>query len=127
MNIHESAENDLERILMLQERLGYARSVDIAAELRVTKASVSVAMKRLRENDYITMDSEGLLMLSPKGREIAERVYARHKVLTAFLVGLGVSEEQAAEDACKVEHDLSEESYAALWRFVQGAQLSESE
>ncbi|MDY3868389.1 MAG: metal-dependent transcriptional regulator [Pyramidobacter sp.] len=127
MNIHESAENYLERILMLQERLGYARSVDIAAELRVTKASVSVAMKRLRENDYITMDSEGLLMLSPKGREIAERVYARHKVLTAFLVGLGVSEEQAAEDACKVEHDLSEESYAALWRFVQGAQLSESE
>ena len=127
MNIHESAENDLERILMLQERLGYARAVDIAAELRVTKASVSVAMKRLRENDYITMDSEGLLMLSPKGREIAERVYARHKVLTAFLVGLGVSEEQAAEDACKVEHDLSEESYAALWRFVQGAQLSESE
>lgn len=118
MNIHESAENYLERILMLRERLGYARSVDIATELQVTKPSVCIAMKRLRENNYIEMDNDGLITLTPEGLAIAERIYDRHKVLTSFFCSLGVSKENAADDACKVEHDLSEETYAAICRFV---------
>ena len=118
MNIHESAENYLERILMLRERLGYARSVDIATELQVTKPSVCIAMKRLRENNYIEMDNDGLITLTPEGLAIAERIYDRHKVLTSFFCYLGVSKENAAADACKVEHDLSEETYAAICRFV---------
>ena len=118
MQIHESAENYLERILMLRERLGYARSVDIATELQVTKPSVCIAMKRLRENNYIEMDNDGLITLTPEGLAIAERIYDRHKVLTSFFCSLGVSKENAAADACKVEHDLSEETYAAICRFV---------
>ncbi|MBO5492775.1 MAG: metal-dependent transcriptional regulator [Pyramidobacter sp.] len=118
MQIHQSAEDYLEKILMLNERLGYARSVDIANELKVTKPSVSVAMKRLRENNYIEMDRDGHITLLPAGRAIAERIYDRHKVLSAFLRELGVSDETAAEDACKVEHVLSEESFSAVCRFV---------
>lgn len=118
MQIHQSAEDYLEKILMLHERLGYARSVDIANELKVTKPSVSVAMKRLRENGYIEMDSNGLITLTPKGKAIADRIYDRHKVLSAFFRDLGVSDETAAADACKVEHVLSEESFAAVCRFV---------
>ena len=118
MQIHQSAEDYLEKILMLNERLGYARSVDIANELKVTKPSVSVAMKRLRENNYIEMDRDGHITLLPAGRAIAERIYDRHKVLSAFLRELGVSDETAAEDACKVEHVLAEESFSAVCRFV---------
>ena len=118
MQIHQSAEDYLEKILMLNERLGDARSVDIANELKVTKPSVSVAMKRLRENNYIEMDRDGHITLLPAGRAIAERIYDRHKVLSAFLRELGVSDETAAEDACKVEHVLSEESFSAVCRFV---------
>ena len=118
MQIHQSAEDYLEKILMLNERLGYARSVDIANELKVTKPSVSVAMKRLRENNYIEMNRDGHITLLPTGRAIAERIYDRHKVLSAFLRELGVGEEIAAEDACKVEHVLSEESFSAICRFV---------
>ena len=118
MTIRKSAEDYLEKILMLNERLRYARSVDIANELKVTKPSVSVAMKRLRENNYIEMDRDGHITLLPAGRAIAERIYDRHKVLSAFLRELGVSDETAAEDACKVEHVLSEESFSAVCRFV---------
>lgn len=118
MQIHQSAEDYLEKILMLHERLGYARSVDIAAELKVTKPSVSVAMKRLRENGYIDMDEDGLINLTQQGRAIAERVYDRHKVLSAFFRDLGVEDEVAAEDACKVEHVISEETFMAICRFV---------
>ena len=118
MQIHQSAEDYLEKILMLSERNGYARSVDIANELKVTKPSVSVAMKRLRENQYIEMNREGHITLLPAGRAIAERIYDRHKVLSAFLRELGVSDETAAADACKVEHVLSEESFSAVCRFV---------
>lgn len=118
MQIHQSAEDYLEKILMLHEKLGYARSVDIANELKVTKPSVSVAMKRLRENDYIEMDANGLITLTPKGKAIADRIYDRHKVLSAFFRELGVDEEIAAADACKVEHVISEESFAAVCRFV---------
>lgn len=114
MNIHESAEDYLEAILMLKNEKGYARSVDIAAKLNVTKPSVSFAMKRLRENDYLLMDAENLITLTPKGLAIAERILDRHTTLSRFLMQLGVGEKQAYEDACKIEHDISEETFAAI-------------
>ena len=114
MQIHESAEDYLEAILMLQERTGAVRSVDVANLLECTKASVSVAMKKLRENGYVELDQEGFLLLTPTGREIAARVYDRHRVLTDFFVSLGVSPEVAVRDACKVEHDLSQETFEKL-------------
>lgn len=120
MNIHESSEDYLEAILMLRNEKGYARSVDIAARLNVTKPSVSFAMKRLRENGYILMDEESLITLTDKGREIAERIYERHTTLSAFLERLGVEAETAREDACKIEHDISDESFAAVKHFLRG-------
>lgn len=114
MNIRESAEDYLEQILMLLENKGHARSVEIAAGLNVTKPSVSVAMKKLRENHYITMSEDGLISLTDKGYAIARKIYDRHQALTKYLVQLGVPEEIAREDACKVEHDLSEESFTAI-------------
>ncbi|MCM1296046.1 MAG: metal-dependent transcriptional regulator [Muribaculaceae bacterium] len=119
MKIQKSSEDYLETILILQERNGSARSVEVAAELGFSKASVSVAMKKLRENGYIQMDADGQLRLTDPGRAIAESIYARHKLLTAFFVQLGVSEETAAADACRIEHDISEESYQALLHHVQ--------
>ena len=114
MNIHESAEDYLERILMLRLKNGMVRSIDIVRDLDYSKPSVSVAMKRLRENGYIEMDADGYISLMPPGEAIATRIYARHQVLTQFLVQLGVSPENAAADACKIEHDLSEESYERI-------------
>ena len=114
MKIRESAEDYLEAILMLHQQKGYARSVDIAAMLNVTKPSVSIAMKRLRENGYIEMDADGYITLLPPGEEIAARIYDRHQLLTEFLRQLGVSPENAAADACKIEHDISEESYERI-------------
>ena len=114
MQIHESAEDYLEAILMLQERTGAVRSVDVANLLEFSKASVSVAMKKLRENGYVELDQEGFLLLTQTGREIAARVYDRHRVLTDFFVSLGVSPEVAVRDACKVEHDLSQETFEKL-------------
>ena len=114
MNIHESAEDYLEAILMLHTRLGMVRSIDIVRELNYSKPSVSVAMKRLRENGYIEMDADGFITLLPPGEEIATRIYARHQLLTAFLLQLGVSPENAAADACKIEHDISEETFSRL-------------
>lgn len=114
MNIHESAEDYLEAILVLKERLGMVRSIDVVHHLEYSKPSVSVAMKRLRENGYIEMDGEGYITLLPPGEEIARRIYTRHKLLTQFLVQLGVSEEVAAADACKIEHDLSDESFEKI-------------
>ena len=119
MEIHESAEDYLEQILMLLEQKGYARSTDIAVGLNVTRPSVSVAMKKLRENKYITMSEDGLISLTDKGYAIARRIFDRHKNLTRYLVQLGVPEEIAREDACKIEHDLSEESYAAICTQIQ--------
>ena len=119
MQIHESAEDYLESILMLKEEKGYARSVDIAYKLGVTKPSVSVAMKALRENGYITMDDDNLLYLTDKGMEIASRIYNRHTTLTKYLVQLGVSAETAREDACKMEHDISEETFMKIVEFNQ--------
>ena len=114
MNIHESAEDYLERILMLRLKNGMVRSIDIVRDLDYSKPSVSVAMTRLRENGYIEMDADGYISLLPPGEAIATRIYARHQVLTQFLVQLGVSPENAAADACKIEHDLSKESYEQI-------------
>ena len=114
MNIHESAEDYLEAILILRERQGSVRSIDIVHQLELTKPSVSVAMKRFRENGYIEMDADGFITLLPPGEEIAQRIYDRHKLLTKFLVALGVSEETAAADACKMEHDLSDETFEKI-------------
>ncbi len=114
MRILESSEDYLEAMLMMKERYGYIRSIDIANELNVTKPSVSYATKRLRQNGYITMDDEGLITLTDAGMAIASRIYERHKMLTSFFIHLGVDEETAREDACKVEHDLSETTYEAI-------------
>ena len=120
MNIHESAEDYLEAILILRERQGLVRSIDVVHQLELTKPSVSVAMKRLRENGYIEMGSDGFIALLPPGEEIAQRIYTRHKLLTQFLVQLGVSEPVAAADACKIEHDLSDESFEKIKAHAQG-------
>lgn len=120
MNIHESAEDYLEAILVLKERLGMVRSIDVVHHLEYSKPSVSVAMKRLRENGYIEMDGEGYITLLPPGEEIARRIYTRHKLLTQFLIQLGVSEDVAAADACKIEHDLSDESFEKITAHALG-------
>ena len=114
MKIQKSAEDYLEAMLMLKEKHGYIRSIDIAEQLGVTKPSVSYATKRLRENGYISMGPDGLITLSDTGMEIASRMYERHKLLTEILVKLGVNEVTAREDACKLEHDLSIESFDAI-------------
>lgn len=114
MTIQKSAEDYLEAMLMMKEQHGYIRSIDVANHLGVTKPSVSYATKRLRENGYITMDHSGFITLTDSGMEIASRIYDRHKVLTQLFIAIGVNPETAREDACKVEHDLSEETFSAL-------------
>ena len=127
MNIYESAENYLEAILSLHERHGLVRSIDIANELHFSKPSVSVAMKKLRESGYIEMDKDGFISLLPSGEEIARRIYERHKLLTQFFIRLGVDPEVAAADACKVEHDLSEETLQKMKEHALGGKLPEME
>ena len=124
MTIHQSAEDYLETILMLTERQGKVRSIDVVNELGFTKASVSIAMKKLRENGYIAVDGEGNLSLLPPGREIAERIYSRHRLLTHFFIQLGVDEKTAAADACKAEHILSE---VTLEKIRERALLTDAE
>ena len=114
MEIHESAEDYLETILILKERSGQVRSIDIATEMNYSKPSISVAMKKLRENGYIQMDPDGYITLTDSGYAIASNIYDRHKVLTAFFVSLGVDEKTAAEDACRIEHDLSPVTYEKI-------------
>ena len=114
MNIHKSAEDYLEAMLMLKQERGYIRSVDVADKLSVTKPSVSYATKRLKESGYISFDPAGMIVLEAQGLEIAERMLERHNLLTELLIGLGVSPETARDDACKVEHDLSVESFDAI-------------
>lgn len=116
MKIHKSAEDYLEMILMLDEKKGYVRSVDIATGLGVSKPSVSVAMKRLREDGYITMDKDNYIALTDSGMDIARRIYSRHKALTEILIRIGVDPEVAQADACKVEHDISPQTYDAIVR-----------
>ena len=119
MTIHESAEDYLEAMLMLKDERGYIRSVDVADKMGVTKPSVSYATKRLRENGYITLDQAGMIVLLEPGLRIAQRMYERHKLLTELLTGLGVSPDTAREDACKIEHDLSEETFEAIRRHAK--------
>lgn len=114
MKIRKAAEDYLESMLMLKEEHGYIRSIDVAAHLGVTKPSVSYATKRLRESGYITMDKDGAITLTQSGLEIARRIYTRHQLLTEFLVNLGVDYSIAREDACKIEHDLSPETFDAI-------------
>ena len=114
MKIQESAENYLETILMLGKERPYVRSIDIANELSFSKPSVSVAMKNLRENGYILTSEEGHITLTPAGLEIAERMYERHIMLSNWLVYLGVDKATAAEDACRIEHVLSAQSFEAI-------------
>ncbi len=116
MNIHESAENYLEAILALSEQRGAVRSIDVATRLGFSKPSVSRAMSLLRENGYVLMDESGFLTLTDTGMEIAARIYERHKLLTQWLIRLGVPEDIAARDACKIEHDLSPETFDAIKR-----------
>lgn len=114
MHKNESAENYLETILVLSKSHPVVRSVDIAEELGFKKPSVSVAMKNLREKNHIKVSKEGFITLTDTGREIAEMIYERHILLTEWLKRLGVSEETAAEDACRIEHVISPESFAAI-------------
>lgn len=124
MNIHESAENYLEAILALGEK-GAVRSIDIANHLEFSKPSVSRAMSLLRENGYVIMDQDGFLTLTEAGHEIADRIYERHKLLTKWLTVLGVDPEVAAADACKIEHDLSDQSFQKLKEHIAKAQGKE--
>ena len=119
MVIHQSAEDYLESILVLQERYGQVRSIDIVNLLGYSKPSVSIAMKKLRESGYISMSPDGLITLNESGLEIARQVYSRHKVITQLFVMMGVPQDVAAEDACRVEHDLSQETFEQIRDFVR--------
>lgn len=127
MQLRESAENYLETILKLSLEKGQVRSIDIAEDLNYSKPSVSVAMKNLRENGLAKVDENGYITLTKSGRFIAESVYERHLVLTEFLKGLGVSEEVAAEEACRMEHDISEDTFNKLKKFLWDNELLREE
>ena len=117
--VNESAENYLETILILSRRLPVVRSVDIANELNYKKSSVSIAMKNLREKNHITVTDAGFIYLTEEGRAIAEMIYERHEFLTSYLKSLGVPERIAAEDACKIEHVISKESFEAMKQHIK--------
>ncbi|GAA0797949.1 metal-dependent transcriptional regulator [Faecalicatena orotica] len=119
MKTNESAENYLETILVLSKSHPVVRSVDIAEELNFKKSSVSVAMKNLREKEQIVVSKEGYITLTDAGREIAEMIYERHELLTDWLVRLGVDERTAAEDACRLEHVISKESFDAIKKHIR--------
>lgn len=119
LNIHESAEDYLERILMLSKKMSKVRSIDIAVDMNYSKPSISRAIKNLKENGYIDVDANGNITLTEKGLEIANRIFERHTILTKIFVALGVSQETAASDACKVEHDLSQETFDALKKYLE--------
>lgn len=117
MVLHESAEDYLETILILFERNGQVRSIDIVNEMNFSKPSISIAMKKLRENGYIRMDVNGLITLTDEGRVIAERIYSRHKLLTKVLEAIGIDEKKAEDEACKIEHDIDDETYERIREF----------
>lgn len=126
MKIQESAENYLETILMLSRERSYVRSIDIANELSFSKPSVSVAMKNLRENGFILVDGQGHITLTPSGQSIADTMYERHTMLSNWLIYLGVDSKTAAEDACRMEHVLSAETFEAIKHHItQGHELPE--
>ncbi len=114
MNLQESGEMYLETILVLHQRNGNVRSIDIANEMNFSKPSVSRAMSKLREGGFVNMDNDGMITLTPSGREIAEKIFERHNVLSKLLIQLGVDKETATEDACRIEHVISDKSFAAV-------------
>ena len=114
MKILRASEDYLEAMLMMQEKHGYIRSIDVAEHLGVTKPSVTYTTKRLRESGHITMDRDGLITLTPSGMEIATKMLDRHHTLTKFLVAIGVDQKTAEQDACKIEHDISQKTYDAI-------------
>lgn len=123
MKIQESAENYLETILVLRQRIGQVRSIDIVNEMNFSKPSISYAMKQLRENGYILMDESGYITLTDSGLEIAECIYERHKVLTDYLISLGVDEGTAREDACRIEHVISPSSFEMIKKAYKESQI----
>lgn len=124
MKTNESAENYLETILVLSKKLPVVRSVDIANELDFKKSSVSIAMKKLRESNHITVTEAGFIYLTESGREIAEMIYERHEFLSAWLEQLGVPAKTAVEDACKIEHVISKESFEAIKNYVNSVSVN---
>jgi len=127
LKIQESAENYLETILILSHRIGQVRSIDIVNEMNFSKPSISYAMKQLRENGYISMDESGYITLTDKGMEIAERIYERHKVLTDYLISLGVDEDIAKGDACRIEHVISPMSFEMIKKAYKEMQKENKE
>ena len=120
MILHESMEMYLETILILQERLHNVRAIDIAKEINFSKPTVSIALKKLKENDYVDInDHNNYVTLTEKGLAIANNIYDKHKTLTDFLVSIGVSKENAANDACKIEHDISEETFLCIKKYLK--------
>lgn len=126
MELHESGEMYLETILILKNRFGYVRSIDIAHELGYSKPSVSRAVSLLKENDYIIYDPDGMILLTEKGSEIAESIYERHKVLSKYLISLGVSEDTAQRDACRMEHVISPETFDIIKKALAEVQKEEA-
>ena len=120
MDLHESGEDYLETILRLREEKGQVRSIDVAGALSVSKPSVSVAMKKLRDSGHIEMDEAGLLTLTAEGEAVAQRIYERHRVIAKMLMGLGVEPETAAREACKIEHDISDDTFEKMKRHLHG-------
>ena len=118
MNYNESSEDYLEAILMLREQLGKVRSIDIVYKLGYSKPSISIAMKKLREKGLVNMDADGYISLTDEGLKIARHTYTRHKVLTTFFENIGVNPRTAEDDACKIEHDISEETVTRLREFM---------
>ncbi len=118
LKIQESAENYLETILIIHERKGEVRSIDIVNELEFSKPSVSIAMKNLRENGYINVNKDGYITLTEKGAEIAERIYERHRLISRCLILMGVDPATAVEDACRVEHVISQETFEAIKKYA---------
>lgn len=118
MEIFESGQDYLERILILSQKLNKVRSIDIVKDMGFSKPSVSVAMKRLKEAGYINISTDGVIVLTPLGEEIANKIYERHVVISKLLIKLGVNEETAMKDACKIEHDLSDETFNKLKELI---------
>lgn len=126
MKIKESGENYLEAILMLKKEKGNVRSIDVVHHLNVSKPSVSVAMKTLKEEGYIVISEDGSISLTEKGHAIADKMYERHHIIAETLMALGVSKETAYEDSCKIEHDLSNESFEKIKAFLEKTKACES-
>lgn len=125
MLYNKSSEDYLETILLLREKLGDVRSIDVANETGYTKPSISVAMKKLREQQYIHMDKKGLITLTVKGQELAETIYTKHRYLKQFFIQIGVDEKIAAQDACKIEHEISDASFQCIKKHLK--QLMDNE